>query len=97
VFVMLLNFTCKNFKSFRDGFSFNMVPEKRMKELDYSILSERIGKKDEKALSASVIYGPNAAGKTSIINAMSCMRQMVLRGNIKDSEDDRYESDLCFS
>ena len=49
---MLLNFTCKNFKSFRDGFSFNMVPEKRMKELDYSILSERIGKKDEKALSA---------------------------------------------
>lgn len=87
---MLLNFTCKNFKSFRNGFYFNMVPEKRMKELDYSILSERIGKKDEKALSASVIYGPNAAGKTSIINAMSCMRQMVIKGNIKDSEDDCY-------
>lgn len=87
---MLLNFSCNNFKSFKDGFSFNMIPEARMKELDYSILSDAIGKKKEKALSASVIYGPNAAGKTSIINAMSCMRQIVLRGNIKDAEDDRY-------
>ena len=86
---MLLNFTCDNFKSFRDGFQFNMVPEKRMTELHYSILSEEIARKKEKALSASVIYGPNAAGKTSIVNAMSCMRQIVLRGNIRDAADDR--------
>lgn len=86
---MLLSFSCDNFKSFRDGFEFNMVPEKRMTELDYSLISENAAGKVEKALSASVIYGPNAAGKTSIVNAMSCMRQLVLRGNIRDASDDR--------
>ena len=86
---MLLNFSCDNFKSFRDGFQFNMIPEKRMTELDYSILAEEIAGQKETGLSASVIYGPNAAGKTSIVNAMSCMRQIVLRGNIRDATDDR--------
>lgn len=86
---MLLNFSCDNFKSFRDGFQFNMIPEKRMTELDYSILSEEIAGQKESGLSASVIYGPNAAGKTSIVNAMSCMRQIVLSGNIRDAADDR--------
>lgn len=85
---MLLNFSCDNFKSFRDGFQFNMIPEKRMKELDYSILTEEIAGQIETCLSASVIYGPNAAGKTSIVNAMSCMRQIVLRGNVRDAVDD---------
>ncbi len=86
---MLLNFSCDNFKSFQDGFHFNMVPEKRMTELDYSILSEEISGQKETGLSASVIYGPNAAGKTSVVNAMSCMRQIVLRGNVRDAADDR--------
>ena len=86
---MLLNFKCDNFKSFREGFDFNMVPEKRMSELSYSILKEAVADGVETGLSASVIYGPNAAGKTSIVNAMSCMRQMILRGNIRDASDDR--------
>ena len=86
---MLLNFSCDNFKSFRDGFEFNMIPERRMTELDYSILTEQMADQKETGLSASVIYGPNAAGKTSIVNAMSCMRQMILRGNIRDAVEDR--------
>ena len=86
---MLLNFSCDNFKSFKDGFQFNMIPEKRMKELNYSILTEEAAGKTEAGLSVSVIYGPNAAGKTSIVNAMSCMREIVLRGNIRDASDDR--------
>ena len=86
---MLLNFACDNFKSFKDGFQFNMIPEKRMTELDYSIFAEEIAGQKETGLSASVIYGPNAAGKTSIVNAMSCMRQIVLRGNVRDAADDR--------
>lgn len=85
---MLLNFSCDNFKAFQDGFSFNMVPTD-CTELKYSILKEKAGNKSLSALSASVIYGPNAAGKTSIIQAMSCMRQIVLRGNIKDTDTDR--------
>lgn len=86
---MLINFSCNNFKSFRDGFVFNMRPEKKMKELDYSLLQEDVSGKSVDGLSVSVVYGPNAAGKTSVINAMSCMRQIVLRGSISDSEDDK--------
>ena len=82
---MLLNFSCDNFKAFQDGFSFNMIPTD-CTELKYSILREKIGSKTYSALSASVIYGPNAAGKTSIIQAMSCLRQIILRGNIKDTD-----------
>ena len=85
---MLLHFACDNFKSFRDGFQLNMIPEKRMTELDYSILEEEIAGQKMTGLSASVIYGPNAVGKTSIVNGMSCMRQIILRGNIRDAVDD---------
>ena len=86
---MLINFVADNFKSFRDGFSFNMSPEKRMNELQYSLLSETINNKTVQTLSASVVYGPNASGKTSIVNAMSCMRQIIIRGNINDAREDR--------
>ncbi|MBQ8160042.1 MAG: ATP-binding protein [Clostridia bacterium] len=86
---MLLNFSCDNFKSFRDGFQFSMIPETRMKELDYSILREETDGQKAAGLSASVIYGPNASGKTSIVNAMSCIRQIVLRGHIRDAADNR--------
>ena len=94
---MLLYFKCDNFKSFSDGFTFNMEPEKRMTELDYSIQTEVAGKKDVQALSASVIYGPNAAGKTSVVNAMSCMRQIVLRGNIKNADEDRTRDHVSYN
>ena len=81
---MLLNFTCDNFKSFREGFDFNMTPAKRMTDLSYSILKETVPGGVQTGLPTSVVYGPNAAGKTSVVDAMSCMRQIVLRGNIRD-------------
>lgn len=95
---MLLKFKCNNFKAFCNGFEFNMVPENRMKELNYSLLTEKIGNQTVKALSSSVIYGPNAAGKTSIISAMSCMRQIILHSGVKDvgrsSADSHISSDM---
>ena len=91
---MLLSFRCNNFKAFCSGFDFNMIPEKRMKELGYSILKEKIGAKAVNALSASVIYGPNAAGKSSIVNAMSAMRRVVLRGGVKDNVDQRGDGHI---
>lgn len=86
---MLLDFRCKNFKAFHEGFDFEMKPNVRLTELKHSLLNEVIENKDVKALSTSVIYGPNAAGKTSLVHAMSCFRQIVLKGTIEDDEDDR--------
>ncbi len=80
---MLLKFWTQNYRSFKDGFVFSLEPV-RQKKLEYSILKERIGGKTYEALSAAVIFGPNASGKTAIIEAMDTMRRVVLRGNIQD-------------
>lgn len=87
---MLLNFRVKNFKAFKDNAILSMEPEK-IQDISYSVLTEKVNEKDVKGLCSAVIYGPNAAGKTSIINAMSCFKQIILRGNINNVEDNRYE------
>ena len=82
---MLLEFEIENYKSFKDRVKFSMIPAPKQKGLDYSILHKKIDKKEYKALSSSVIYGPNAAGKTNIIGAMQTFKNIVLRGNIRNS------------
>lgn len=84
---MLLEFKTKNYKSFVEETSFNMVAAPKQKGLDYSLCTEKIKGKNIKGLSSSVIYGPNAAGKTNIIGAMDVMRSIVLRGNIHNSDE----------
>ena len=85
---MLLEFRAKNYKSFREEAVFSMAAAPKQKGLDYSLL--HVGAKDNsglKAICSSVIYGPNAAGKTNIISAMDTMRSIVLRGNIRNTEE----------
>jgi AAA15 family ATPase/GTPase len=84
---MLLEFRTKNFKSFQDELVFSMTPAPKQKGLDYSILKEKVGTKVHKGLSSAVIYGPNASGKTNIIGAMDVLKQIVLRGHIRNSDN----------
>ncbi len=84
---MLLEFKTKNYKSFVEEASFSMVAAPKQKGLDYSLMKIRIKGKEIRGLSSSVIYGPNAAGKTNIIGAMDVLRTIVLRGNIRNSEE----------
>lgn len=83
---MLLKFETENYKSFKNRISFSMIPAPKQKDLDYSILRKTISGKSYKALCSSVIYGPNAAGKTNIIGAMQAFKNIILRGNIKNAE-----------
>ena len=83
---MLLEFKIKNYKSFVDETTFSLIPAPKQKGLDYSILNEKVGTKNQKALSSAVIYGPNASGKTNIIGAMETFKAIVLRGNINNSD-----------
>lgn len=84
---MLLDFRIKNFKSFLNEASFPMMPAPKQKGLDYSIFEEKYKGGSARALCSSVIYGPNAAGKSNIIEAMDVLRSIVLRGNIKNTDD----------
>lgn len=84
---MLLSFQIKNYKSFKNETTFSMVPAPKQKGLDYSIQSKTIAGKTYKALSSAVIYGPNASGKTNLIGAMDTMKEIILRGNIRNAND----------
>lgn len=84
---MLLEFRTKNYKSFVEEVKFSMLAAPKQKGLDYSLCIEKIKGKMCKGLSSSVIYGPNAAGKTNIIGAMDVLRSIVLQGNIRNSEE----------
>ena len=83
---MLLEFKTSNYKSFKEELIFSMIPAPKQKGLDYSVLNEKIGSKAYKGLSSSVIYGPNASGKTNIIGAMETFKQIILRGNIRNND-----------
>lgn len=83
---MLLEFTAKNYKTFRDKMVFSLMPAPKQKGLDYSLLHETAGKKKYVGLPTSVVYGANAAGKTNLIGAMDTFKQIVLRGNIRNAE-----------
>ena len=84
---MLLEFKMKNFKSFSNLVEFKMTPAQKIKDLEYSLLKEKANNKEEKALSSSVIYGPNSSGKTNLIGGLQVFKAIVLRGNIKDADD----------
>ena len=81
---MLLEFETENYKSFKDRVKFSMIPAPKQRDLPYSILHEKAGKKEYKALSSAVDYGPNAAGKTNIIGAIQTFKAIILRGNIRN-------------
>jgi len=84
---MLLEFKIKNYKSFVEQTTFSMIAAPRQKGLDYSLFKEKVKGKTVTSLCSSVIYGSNASGKTNIICTMDTFRSIVLKGNIKDSEE----------
>jgi AAA15 family ATPase/GTPase len=92
---MLLEFRAKNYKSFKEELVFSMRPAPKQKGLDYSVLKQKIGKATHKALCSAVLYGPNASGKTNIIGAMDTFKNIILRGNIRNSDVRDYPNDAA--
>lgn len=87
---MLLSFKTQNYKSFKDETIFSMTPAPKQTGLDYSIQKTTIAGKKHRTLSTAVIYGPNASGKTNLIGAMDTMKELVLRGHIKNINETSF-------
>lgn len=78
---MLLEFTCKNFRSFRDEISLSMFPVNAYNELlDNLAPVKPAGSSSKGVLTAAVIYGANASGKTNLLRAMDFARAAVCEG-----------------
>lgn len=75
---MLLNFEFGNFRSFKDRTTLTM------KAGSQTTLNERLIRVENKRiLPSAVIYGANASGKSNVILALACFRDIVLYGNLR--------------
>lgn len=72
---MLYQFSFKNFKSYKNETIFDMRAE-NIKEFEDSLINDKNG---EKLLPVSVIYGPNAGGKSGLLEALVCLISIVLK------------------
>lgn len=98
---MFLELRLRNFKSFRNCSALSMVPSSISKDSNYRALKRKIkgiGKTQE-ALCSTLLYGPNASGKSNVIAGAELLRNIVLRGNILDTaiNKDAFESSSCLS
>ncbi len=75
VLSMLCQFTFKNFKSYRDETIFDMQAA-NIEEFSDSLICPT-NPKFSKLLPLSVIYGPNAGGKSGVLEALSCLLSLI--------------------
>ncbi len=75
---MLLQFSVRNFLSFRDEVVLNMLPAKS-RLMPAHVIEDKQGKKTE-CLPLAVLYGANASGKTNLVNAIDFVRHLVVSG-----------------
>lgn len=82
---MFVNFTFKNFRSFRDEMTLSM------EAASIQELSEAVVKScDEELLPVAVMYGANSSGKSNVLKALKAMRDVLLNSvklNPKDKLD----------
>ena len=84
---MLIQFTFRNFKSFKEEAKLSLIAsnyDKSTRESENIIPVEKFGLK---LLKSAVIYGANASGKTKIIEALGFMRHFILNSS-KESQID---------
>jgi AAA15 family ATPase/GTPase len=74
---MLCQFTFKNFKSYRDETVFDLQATS-IKEFQESLLRNEKDIKSGSFLPVSVLYGPNAGGKSGVLEALNCLVSQVM-------------------
>lgn len=86
VAIMLIQFSFKNYKSFREEATLDLSAAK-MTEFSERVVS--IG--SEKILPVAAIYGANASGKSNIYNAFEYMSEYVVDSFKYGDEDEKFE------
>lgn len=78
---MLIQFSVTNFKSFKETQVLNLERGASIQELPENILTYSLpggGKRKSSILKSAVIYGPNASGKSTLIDALDLMRMFII-------------------
>ena len=73
---MLLEFRVKNYRSIRDEQTLSMIASSDKEFADSHLMSTGL-KTLDKVVRSSVVYGPNASGKSNLLRALAFMRAVV--------------------
>lgn len=84
---MLVNFTFKNFRSFRDEMTLSMEAAS-IQELSGAVAKSC----DEELLPVAVMYGANSSGKSNVLKALKAMRDVLLN-SVKLNPKDRLDAE----
>lgn len=77
---MIIDFSVKNYRSFRDEQRISFVASRHYKDLPENLIDpglEGSGFSDLRLLKGLAIYGANAAGKSNVLHALHFLKQMV--------------------
>jgi hypothetical protein len=86
---MLLRFIAENFRSFKEATEFNTFPSSK----SHSHSNHKIECGYATILRLSAIYGANGAGKSNLLQAIRCLRSLVVNGSVKGSD---VQDDISF-
>lgn len=78
---MLVDFSVSNFRSVAKKQTISLVPDSRQKEYPENIITSG----NYSALNTLAIYGPNNSGKTTMIEAIRCLRFLVSESSFWNS------------
>lgn len=87
---MLIEFSLRNFRSFRDEQTFSLVASSGTEHQDTHTTS--ISTDDSRrVLRSAAVYGPNASGKTNLLLALHAMEQIVVKSAVASQRGDLIE------
>lgn len=84
---MLVNFSFKNFRSFRDEMTISMEAA-NIQELSSALMKAG----DSEMLPVAVMYGANSSGKSNVLKALKAMRDVLLH-SVKLNPKDKLDAD----
>lgn len=90
---MLLQFSVKNFKTFKDKASLNLVAsnyDKDTREFDNIYNDDKF---DIRLLKSAVVYGSNASGKSKFFEALNFMKYFVISSSKESQKGDEIDTE----
>ncbi|MBF0629099.1 MAG: AAA family ATPase [Magnetococcales bacterium] len=88
---MLIEFTVKNYRSIHEPIVLDLSPAQNIRRLPENCFDTKLSSQPRRLLRSSVVYGPNASGKTNLVRAAHFMRNLVLNSNRKPVDDPIFE------
>jgi uncharacterized protein len=88
---MILQFSIKNFKTFKDRVTLSLIAsnyDKDTREHDNIYYEENFGLR---LLKSAVVYGPNASGKSKLMEAFMFMRHFIINSSKESQKGDKID------